>query len=88
MTDRASLELSRRKVRDRSMMLVLIGSAMLMPPLIGVSLVEGTVAGIPVPLIYVFAVWSALIAGSAALARPLRESDEAATSAEPNDPDP
>ena len=66
---------TRRKARDRSIALLLLGVVLLMPPLIGVSLVDGTVAGLPIPLLYVFAVWAALIAGAAVLARPLQNSE-------------
>ena len=82
MTDRARLQLSRRKVHDRSMALVLVGAVILMPPVIGISLIEGSLFGIPIPLLYVFAVWGALIAGAAALARPLLETDASPSSTE------
>ena len=64
-----------RKARDRSIAPLLVGVVLLMPPLIGVSLVDGAIAGLPIPLLYVFAVWAALIAGAAALARPLQNSE-------------
>ena len=75
MTDPVELALARRKVRDRSIALLLVGTALLMPPLVGVSLVAGKIAGLPAPLVYVSVVWAALIAGAAALARPLRNTE-------------
>lgn len=80
--DRAQLQLSRRKIRDRSIALLIVGTVILMPPVIGISLTEGKIAGIPVPVLYVFVIWSALIAGAAALARPLLDTDESAPSTE------
>ncbi|MGI9419953.1 MAG: hypothetical protein ACR2RA_19180 [Geminicoccaceae bacterium] len=82
MTDRAQLQLSRRKVRDRSIALALVGTVVLMPPVAGISLTDGSIGGIPVPILYVFVIWSALIAGAAALGRPLLDTDESASSAE------
>ena len=85
MTGSAELGLARRKARDRSIALVLAGTALLMPPLIGVSLVDGKIAGMPVPLVYVSVVWVALIAVAALLARPLRNSETPASSGNEND---
>ena len=76
---------TRRKVRDRSIALVVAGTALFMPPLVGVSLVDGKIAGIPVPIVYVSVVWAALIAAAALLARPLRNSETAAPSGNAND---
>lgn len=83
--DRAELQLSRRKIRDRSIALVLVGTMALLPPVVGISLIEGSIAGLPAPLLYVFAVWSILIAGAAALARPLLDTEDSPSSTEPND---
>jgi len=67
------------KHRDRSIALLLVGFVLLFPPVAGLSLIDTTVFGIPFPVFYVFAVWAALIAGAALLARPLLESDNATT---------
>ncbi|MEM7043256.1 MAG: hypothetical protein AAF543_10650 [Pseudomonadota bacterium] len=85
--DRAELQLSRRKARDRSIALVLVGIVALTPPIVGVSLIDGGIGGIPAPFLYVFGVWSALIAGAAALAGPLLDTEDSPSSAEPLDPD-
>lgn len=77
MTERADSHRSHRKIRDRSMVLVLVGTLLLMPPLAGIMLIDGKIGGIPVPLLAIFAVWGALIAGAAALSRRLREADTA-----------
>ena len=59
-----------------------------MPPLAAIALVDGKVGGVPVPLLYVFSVWAILIAGAAALARPLRNSEHTtASSGSPGAPD-
>jgi hypothetical protein len=81
--DRAELQLSRRKVRDRSIALLLVGAMALMPPVVGVSLIDGTIGGVPAPLVYVFVVWLALIVGTAALSRPLLDTEESSSSTEP-----
>lgn len=81
MSDRAQVQLSRRKVRDQSIALLVVGTAALTPPVVGISLIDGNVAGVPAPLVYVFVVWILLIAGAAALARPLQDGDDSARSA-------
>lgn len=85
MTGPAELELARRKARDRSIALVVAGTALFMPPLVGVALIDGKIAGIPIPIVYVSVVWAALIAVAAALARPLRNSEITASSGTAND---
>ncbi len=75
MRDRSDPHLGQRKIRDRSIVLLLIGSVLLLPPVAGVSLIDIKLAGVPFALIYIFAVWALLIAGAALLARPLQSSD-------------
>ena len=87
LTDRAQLQLLQRKVRDRSIALLLVGTVVLMPPVIGMSLIDGSVGGIPIPVLYVFVIWSALIGGAAALGRPLIDTDESTSSTDRHDPD-
>ena len=72
---------TRRKVRDRSIVLVLVGIA----SLIGASLIDGTIAGVPIPLFYIFAIWALLIAGAFSLASPLQNSEENDGGLEPPD---
>lgn len=76
MTARPDQQLLQRKARDRSIALLLIGCALLMPPIAGLSLIDGKIAGVPVPLLYLFFVWILLIAGAKYLSRPLRNGDE------------
>jgi hypothetical protein len=73
--DRTDTHLFRRKVRDRSIALVLTGMVLLLPPIAGISSIDLKLGGVPTPLVFVFVVWALLIAGAAALARPLRESE-------------
>ncbi len=87
MNDRANQELSRRKVRDRSIALVLAGAVLVTPPVAAVSLIDLDIAGLPFPVVYVFVVWFLLIAGAALLSRPLREEDEALGSSQTGDPE-
>lgn len=85
LTGPAEVGLARRKARDRSIALVVAGTALFMPPLVGVSLVDGRIAGVPIPIVYVSVVWAALIAAAAVLARPLQNSESAASSGNAND---
>jgi hypothetical protein len=64
--------LSDRKISDRALILPLVGSLLLLPPLAGLFQLDIRVLGIPFTGLYLFAVWAALIAGSAALARRLQ----------------
>lgn len=76
MTDRSGGYRRNRKTRDRALILVLVGLALLMPPLAGIFHLESKVFAIPGTMIYVFAVWAVLIIGAARLARPLLDSDD------------
>ena len=85
MADRGQLDLSRRKVRDRSVALLILGILLLLPPIAAVSLLDRNIGGIPIPVLYVFVVWICLIVGGAILAYPLRDGDE--TSEQPEQPE-
>ena len=75
MADRAGEYRRRRKTRDRALILLLIGLALLMPPLAKIFQIDAKLAGVPATLIYLFVVWAVLIIGAARLARPLRDAD-------------
>lgn len=60
-----------RKTRDRALILPVLGAVLLMPPIAGIFGLEAAIGGVPVPVLYVFAVWASLIAGTAFLARHL-----------------
>lgn len=77
MRRRADQPLRYRKARDRALVLPLIGALLVTPPLAGIFEIEAKIGGVPFLLVYLFAVWAALIAGAAALARRLREADAA-----------
>lgn len=87
MADRANLHLIRRKTRDRSIALLIAGAVLLTPPLAGISLIDGNIGGVPIPLLYIFAVWIMLITGAGLLSRPLIESDDLSTSTETTEPE-
>ncbi len=65
-------DLRRRKVTDAAIFLPLLGTFLLMPPLIRVFASNGEVAGIPVVIVYLFAIWLVLIIVAWRLAGPLR----------------
>lgn len=77
MAGRADQPLRHRKARDRAVILPLVGAILFLPPVAAVFRVDATVAGIPLLVLYIFAVWAGLILAAAALAPRLRESDAA-----------
>ncbi|MCW2306121.1 hypothetical protein [Rhodobium gokarnense] len=83
MSDHTEVQFLHRQTRDRAIVLVIVGVAVLMPPIIGMSLIPHKIAGIPVPLLYVFSVWICLIAGAFLLARRFAESDPTVSSHDP-----
>jgi len=83
MADREQLQLEQRRARDRSLALLVTGIVLLMPPIAGVALVESRVAGIPMPILYVFLVWIGLIIGAARLSSKLsRDAESSSRTAE------
>ena len=80
MSERGEQYLTSRRVRDRSVILLLIGLALLVSPMAGIFEIDAKLSGIPVTLIYLFAVWAGLIVGAALLSRQLRNSSERAES--------
>lgn len=52
-------------------MLLIVGAVLLLPPVGSISLLGGGLAGLPIPVVYVFAVWGLLIVAAAVLARSL-----------------
>lgn len=77
MREPADKPLRHRKARDRAVILPLIGFVLLMPPFAGAFDIDRTVLGVPASLLYLFAVWALLVAAGAALARRLRDTEEA-----------
>ncbi len=75
MARRVDQPLRNRKVRDRALILPLVGLLLFTPPVAGIFELEAKLGGVPFVLVYLFAVWAALIAGAAALARRLRAID-------------
>jgi hypothetical protein len=66
--------LSDRKTRDRALVLLLVGCLLLTPPLAGIFQIDTRIMGIPFTGFYLFAVWGALIAGTAVLSRRIQKS--------------
>ena len=75
--DRAEQEIRRRKARDRSMALAIVGLALILPPFAGLFQLEGRIANLPATLVYLFVVWGGLILGAALLSRRLDDGDDA-----------
>lgn len=73
MADHVPSQQPGRKARDRSMVILLIGTALLMPPLAPAVLMEERVFGLPLPLLYIFVVWAGLIVCAVMNARALKE---------------
>ena len=57
------------------MVLLVVGAILVMPPVAAIFLLDGTIFGLPIPVLYIFAVWLALIIGAAILAKPLGRMD-------------
>jgi uncharacterized protein (DUF58 family) len=67
--------LRHRRLRDRAMILPLIGVFLLLPPVAQIFEIHASIAGLPLVLVYIFAVWAGLIVGTAVLARSLRNAE-------------
>ncbi len=77
MRQRPDQPLRQRKARDRALILPLVGLILIMPPVAAIFQLDARIGGVPFLLVYLFAVWAALIAGAAGLARRLRDIDAA-----------
>ena len=64
--------LADRKTGDRAIILLVIGCLLLLPPLAGIFQIDWRIFGIPFTGLYLFAVWGALIAGTAVLSQRLQ----------------
>lgn len=71
-SSRTDQPLRRQKIRDRAIVLPLVGLVMLMPPVASIFQVDARVAGVPFTVLYLFGAWAILIVGGAILARELR----------------
>jgi len=77
MSESRDPDLRSRKVRDAALVLPFVGAFLLMPPFIRTFASDSYLAGIPVIIVYLFAVWFALILCAWLLAGPLHETMEA-----------
>ena len=59
--------------RDLAVMLPIAAALLLMPPLIRIFATPGTLGGIPWIVVYIFAVWAAVIVIAFAVARHARQ---------------
>ena len=70
------------------MVILIVGVALMMPPVGTVVLMDELLFGLPLPLLYIFVVWAGLIIGAALISGPLRDSEAAAppqTTGRPSD---
>ncbi len=65
-----------RKLRDRALILPVVGLILLIPPVASIFQIDGRIGGVPVTLAYIFAVWAALIACAFWLSRRLGPGDD------------
>lgn len=63
--------LRHRKARDRSLILPAVGAMLFLPPVAQIFEIDGRIGGVPFIVVYLFAVWAALIVAAAALSRRL-----------------
>jgi hypothetical protein len=63
--------LRHRKARDLALILPAVGAMLFLPPIAQIFEIDGRIGGVPFTVVYLFAVWAALILGAAALSRRL-----------------
>lgn len=73
----------RQRIRDAAIILPFLATALLTPPLIRIFATPATPAGIPLIVLYIFAVWAAVIASAFVLARRLARPPSEPSSEEP-----
>lgn len=73
----------RQRARDAATVLPFAAAILLMPPLIGIFAAPVILGGLPLIVLYVFAVWAAIIVGAFVLARRLTSSASHISSEEP-----
>ena len=64
-----------RRSREAALILPLTGLALFTPPLIGLFALDLSVIGAPLIVVYIFAVWAALIAAARTISRRLTAED-------------
>lgn len=75
---------TRRKAQDRALILPFVGFFFLATPVASLFLMETRIAGIPFTVLYLFAMWGALIIGAALLSRTLSHDDTISDANEAN----
>lgn len=65
----------RRRIESAAFVLPIFGAALIVPPIINVFNVEVRVFGVPLEVVYFFAVWVGLVAGAVQLSRVLPRDD-------------
>lgn len=75
MTDKQDQGRRHGKAREQALVLTLIGALLLMPPFASIFDIDGKIAGLPITMVYVFAVWALLILCTLRLSRRLSDND-------------
>lgn len=76
MKDQARQYTSSRRVRDQATIVLLLGLVLLVSPMAEIFNLDTRVLGIPFTLVYLFAVWAALIVATFRLARSLSSGED------------
>lgn len=75
--DLAERAFRRRRRQDAALVLPIFGVVLLVSPVFGIFTKDITIAGIPLPILYVFSVWITLILLAKRMSRLLTKGDEA-----------
>ncbi len=67
--------LRHRKARDRAVILPVVGTVLILPPVAQIFEIDARIGGVPCVVIYIFAVWGLLILGAGALSRSLARAE-------------
>ena len=65
--------MKQRKLESVALLLAVFGTLLIMPPLVLLFVHEGRLFGIPIPIVYLFAVWAVLVFGARRLAHLLSD---------------
>ena len=82
--DKREQPIAARKVRERALILPLIGLLILLPPIGSIFQLDMRIAGIPFTMLYLFIVWGLLIIGAAVLSSQLTDDESPGEESRPS----